>query len=180
MAFLPACAPAAISLASCPDASPGISNIYYCQKSDIASVTVTSGAITAFTMTTGKVFYEISTDDQATTFTDTSADIRYASKNTSALTAQIPGLSLAIQKQLMSLKNCCELVFVVKTNTDVYKVMGYDVNYSASTATYKSCTLNQLNWLSQSTADDDYARFEIAATCTTTGTSPIFTGTLPV
>ena len=178
MAFLPACLPAAVSLATCPDGSPGIANIYYCQKSDISAVTVTSGDITGFTMATGKIFYEIQTDDQVSTFVEESADIRYASKITQTLTAQIPGLSSTIQQQLLSIKNCCELVLVLKFNSGVYKVMGYDVDYANDTATYKNCQVNVLGWASQATQDDDYATFNLGTTCTSTGLAPIFTGTL--
>lgn len=178
MAFLPACLPAAVSLANCPDGSPGVSNIYYCQKSDISAVTVTSGDITGFTMTTGKIFYEIQTDDQVSTFVEESADIRYASKATQTLTAAIPGLTSTIQQQLLSIKNCCELVFVIKFNNGVYKVMGYDVDYATDEATYKNCQVNVLGWDSKATQDDDYANFNLGATCTITGLAPIFTGTL--
>jgi len=178
MAFLPTCLPAAVSLASCPDGSPGISNIYYCQKSDIASTTVTSNEITAFTMESGKIFFEIETDDQVSGLAEASADIRYASKSVATLTAQVPGLSTVIQTQLLSVKNCCELVFVLKLNSGLYKVMGYDIDYAAQTTTYKNCQLNVLNWDSRTGADDDYATTTIGAVCTTIGLAPVFNGTL--
>jgi len=180
MAFLPACAPAAVSLGTCPDGSPGVANIYYCQRSDISSVTVTGGNITTFTMASGSVFYEISCDDQVSTLVEESAEIRYASKISQTLTTQIPGLSSAIQQQLLSIKNCCELVVVVKFNNGLYKVIGYDVDYAANTATYKNAQVNVLGWASQATQDDEYATFNFGVTCTTTGLAPIFTGTLPV
>lgn len=178
MAFLPACAPAAVSLASCPDGSPGVSNIYYCQRSDISAVTVSSGVITGFTMATGQIFYEIQTDDQVSTFEEPGSEIRYASKHVQTLVTKIPGISAAIQKQLLSIKNCCDLVVVVKLNSGIYKVMGYDVDYANDTATAKNCQINLLNFTSLATQDDDYAGFDFGATCTTTGMAPIFEGTL--
>jgi uncharacterized protein YecE (DUF72 family) len=180
MAYLPACSPAAVSLASCPDGSPGVSNIYYAQRSDIASLSVTSGAVTAITMDTGAVFYEIQCDEQATSFSETMADgLRYATKTTQDLTLQIPGVSDTIQQQLLSIKNCCDIVLVVKLNNGVQKIVGYDIDYSDDTYVNKNCQFTQFNFVSQSAADDDYARFEGAATCTATGLAPIFTGTVP-
>lgn len=131
-----ACALVALnSTTACPDNTGGLDYSYVCKLSDITAITVTSGIITALTMSTTGLFKKLQYDkndtsrfDQVGERTNETGALRY---NAEAF-LQFGGMSSSYKSWADNAGDCCALVFIhVLTNGNLV-IQGIEIDSAAT------------------------------------------------
>lgn len=131
-----ACALVALdSTSGCPDNEGGLQHSYVCKLSDITAVTVTSGVISAVTMSTTGLFKKLVYDKNETSYfnqvgerTNETGALKYAAE--ALLT--FGGMSSTYKSFADDMGDCCKLVFFHVLTNGAIVIQGIEIDTGAS------------------------------------------------
>lgn len=120
------------SIAGCAGDEGGIERSFMCNLTDIASVTLTSGVISNFTMTSTSQWKQLTYDqDDTAYFNQTGARTNGRFSATQAAFLKFKGLSAAYTTAANAVKDCCAVVVIHVLSNGTRLVQGIELDSSA-------------------------------------------------
>lgn len=115
-----------LSRSTCPAGRAGISDLWLASADSVSAFTIgTDGEITAVTMVSTEVFFNIPFEKNTGSFTEASARVKSNVNVTQTITVILPVLDIAARKALRPVFECaCGLIAIVKDNSGKFHVAG--------------------------------------------------------